>query len=256
MISIRLVVGVPTTGLATHGRTRNHVREGSTRVFLRIWRRFAMQLSSNPSQNPAAGTRSTDQLREMGEAPIERLLELIAQGNRDAAAVLVTKYEPMIRRRIRARLGGETRRLFDSQDVFSTVCRRFDRFVDGKRVRAATPGDLLSLLSRIAQTSVLDKQRMVSRLDRLEGEDSEFARLVRGRVDHAWKDPSAFEVDINRWSSLLDSPQDRTILFRHMAGRSLEQVARELGITPELARKRWQLIRARLRKELTSGSSP
>ncbi|HEX2838698.1 MAG TPA: sigma-70 family RNA polymerase sigma factor [Phycisphaerales bacterium] len=191
----------------------------------------------------------------MADAPIERLVELIAQGNRDAAAVLVTKYEPMIRRRIRARLGGETRRLFDSQDVFSTVCRRFDRFVDGRRVRAATPGDLLSLLSRIAQTSVLDKQRMVTRLDRLEGEDSEFATLVRRRVDREWADPTAFEVDVKRWASLLDSPQDRTILFRHLAGRSFEQVARELGISPELARKRWQLIRARLRKELTSGSS-
>ncbi len=214
-----------------------------------------MQLSSTPSQNPAADTRSTERLKEMGEVPIERLVELIAQGNRDAAAVLVTKYEPMIRRRIRARLGGKTRRLFDSQDVFSTVCRRFDRFVDGGRVRAATPGDLLSLLSRIAQTSVLDKQRMVSRLDRLEGEDSEFAKLLRGRVDREWSDPAAFEVDINRWVSLLENPQDRTILYRYMAGRSLEQVAKELGISPELTRKRWQLIRARLRKELTSGSS-
>ncbi len=178
---------------------------------------------------------------------IDELVDRVSRGDREAAALLVTRYEPMLRRRIRAQLSTTTRRLFDSQDVFSTVCRRFDRFVGDGQVRADSLGQLLSLMGNIAQNSIVDKSRVVRRLDRVEGEDSEFTSLLRSRSQERWHDDNAYEVDIKRCAAHLESPTDREVFHQWLAGHTHEQIAVDLGISPELCRKRWQLIRQRLR---------
>lgn len=188
--------------------------------------------------------------RALAGRRVEELVTLIAGGDRDAAAVFVTKYEPMLRRRIRASLSMKTRRLFDSQDVFSTVCRRFDGYVGEGKACIQSPAEVLALLTRIARNSVVDKARAVQRLERVEGEDSEFAGLLRLRSRTAWRDDMAFEVDLDRCARCLGAEQDRTVFHRWLAGQSHEQIARELGVSADLVRKRWQLIRERLKARL------
>jgi RNA polymerase sigma factor (sigma-70 family) len=239
-----------------NGRTAMAVCEGNAFFFLKPEKEEMKNCPPHPLTSLLPPDKEHARFQELGSLPINRLVELIAQGDRDAAAVLVTKYEPMLRRRIRAQLSAATRRLFDTQDVFSTVCRRFDRFVGGRRVKASTPGELLSLLARIAQNSVVDKRRVMRQVNRIETEDSEFYGLLRARSGTRWKDDAGFELDIRRLAGALDEPRDRSLLFRWLAGRSLEQIAVELGITPELARKRWQLVRARLRDMLTMEVHP
>ena len=86
----------------------------------------------------------------------------------------------------------------------------------------------------------------------VEGEDSEFARSLRQRSRSAWRDDNSFEVDLQRCASHIESENDRVVFHQWLAGRSHEQIAAELGISPELARKRWQLIRERLKARLLS----
>lgn len=215
-----------------------------------FWRMSQAAHQTTPLTDPAGS--SSDRRRVLADCRIEHLIELIARGDRDAAAVLVVKYEPMLRRRIRASLSMTTRRLFDSQDVFATVCRRFDGYVGNGKARVSSPAELLALLALIAKNSVVDKGRAVRRLDRVEGEDSEFARSLRQRSRSAWRDDNSFEVDLQRCASHIESENDRVVFHQWLAGRSHEQIAAELGISPELARKRWQLIRERLKARLLS----
>ena len=56
----------------------------------------------------------------------EKLISRIHGGDREAVAQYVMTLEPLIRRRISGKLGPRMRRVFDSQDIFSTVLRRVE----------------------------------------------------------------------------------------------------------------------------------
>ena len=98
-------------------------------------------MKEQPSQNGQSRGKSPNQpattsplLNAWGEDPIpqenvESLLRRMRNGDREAAAQFITRYEDRIRRRIRGKLNPSVRRLFDSQDIFSTIGRRLDQYV-------------------------------------------------------------------------------------------------------------------------------
>ena len=67
---------------------------------------------------------------------VESLLHRMRAGDRHAAAEFVTKYGPRIRRRVRARMNPSMRRIFDSEELLSTMARRLDQFVHEGRMTA------------------------------------------------------------------------------------------------------------------------
>src|SRR5690606_30935513 len=109
------------------------------------------------------------------EHPAAALLERMRRGDRDAAAEFLVGYGPLIRRRIRGKLGAAMRRLFDSQEILSTVGRRLDAFVNAGRLEATTTPQLWGLVIRIAENALIEKARVVQSLKAREGEDSPFA---------------------------------------------------------------------------------
>jgi hypothetical protein len=70
----------------------------------------------------------------------DALLARMRAGDRDAAAAFVTRYGTRIRRRLRGKMSPSIRRLFDSQELMSTVARRLDAFVRSGRLAAVSEG--------------------------------------------------------------------------------------------------------------------
>jgi RNA polymerase sigma factor (sigma-70 family) len=184
------------------------------------------------------------------------LLRRLRAGDREAAAEFVRRFGPRLRRRIRSRLGPRMRRIFDSQDILSTLSRRLDAFVQRGQVRVRSERQLWAFLLRMAQNAAIDKQRVIRRLQAVEGEDSPVAIALARRLAGAAAPPeSGLDGDnatgeIERALSLLDDPIDREILSMWLAGHAHTVTAEAVGLSAAAVRKRWQSIRATLRESL------
>lgn len=179
------------------------------------------------------------------------LLVRMRAGDRSAAAEFIAVYGPQIRRRIRGKLGPTMRRLFDSQEILSTLGRRLDNFVHTKRLRADSVPELWALVLKIADNSLLEKARVYRALQRKEGEDSPFATQVLGRLREAeTRDPEGPELEIAEAMSTLEDKVDREVLSLWLLGVPHIHIAETLGMEPPAVRKRWQAIRERLRVHL------
>lgn len=178
----------------------------------------------------------------------EALLDAMRSGSRDAAAEFMRRYGTRVRRRIRGKLGPGMRRLFDSQDILSTVGRRLDEYVGASRIEAHNISQLMALIFRIANNAVIDKVRVVRRLERVESEDAPFARRMRDRLEAADRStPDGGEIELARAFEAAGDPESRHILWLWLRGCDHAAIAREVGISQDAVRKRWQKIRERLR---------
>jgi hypothetical protein len=91
---------------------------------------------------------------------LEELLYRMQQGDRAAAAEFMQRFGDRVRRRIRGKLGHGMRRLFDSQEILSTLGRRLDRYIYTGQMKAASLAELWGLVFRIADNSLVEKARV------------------------------------------------------------------------------------------------
>jgi DNA-directed RNA polymerase specialized sigma24 family protein len=167
----------------------------------------------------------------------------------------MVEYGPLLRRRVRGKLGAAMRRLFDSQEILSTVGRRLDRYVRVGGLEADSPGQLLQLVFRMAEGAVIDKVRVFQRLERVEGEDSQFAQQVSSRLQDAESDQSDGAVlSLDGALRTLTSDIDRQILTMWLNGIQHSVIAWDLGMTPAAVRQRWKTIRDRLKESMQLGA--
>lgn len=180
---------------------------------------------------------------------IEELLKRMQAGERSAAAEFLYRYETRIRRRIRGKLGPDIRRLFDSLDIVSTLGRRLDLYVMSGKLRVTSEGEILSLLFRMADNALIDKARLVRRLETTEGEDSDFAHHLAHRLQHAETDAGrGMHIEIEKCIAALRDPIDRRILSLWLTGENHVEIASVTQLAPTTVRKRWQDIKATLRE--------
>lgn len=145
------------------------------------------------------------------------------------------------------------RRVFDSQDILSTVLRRFDHYVQNREFDSASEAQMLALVVRIAENAVIDKARIVQRLERAESADGEVARSMIKRLRESAPEPTdGSDVDrvLDRAFESLENPIDRQILWFWLAGRRHSDAAEYLGMPADTVRKRWERIRAALSESL------
>lgn len=186
--------------------------------------------------------------------PVAQLLGRMRAGDRQAAASFLTDYGDLIRRRVRGKLGASVRRMFDSMDILSTVGRRFDRYVRDGKLQAVDEPQLWSLLFRMAEAAVIDKVRVVKRLQLAEGEDGPIARELLARIHAAERGESdGAELVLEKALAALRSEDDRSILTLWLADWPLFRIAEALGTTPAAVRQRWRAIRVLLRERLDNG---
>ena len=209
---------------------------------------------------PHQQTSKSQHLNAQGGNPasqenVESLLERMRNGDREAAAQFVTRYEDKIRRRIRGKLNPSMRRLFDSQDIFSTVGRRLDQFVRIGKLEAQSENQLWALIFRMATNAVIDKSRMYRSLQRAEGLDSQFAQELMLRFRQAERRyEQGVEIEIDNVVNLLSDDIDREILTQWLFGSRLVEIAHSIGMAHTGVRKRWQKIRELLQSEFLQDS--
>jgi RNA polymerase sigma-70 factor, ECF subfamily len=181
----------------------------------------------------------------------EALLMRMRAGDRAAAAEFLDRYGTRIRRRIRGKLGPAMRRLFDSQEIMSTLGRRLDAFVRTHQLSASSEPQLWSLVFTIADHALAEKARVFQALQRVEGEDSVFAQRVLGRLREAEERyPDGPEIEIDRVLRSLDDPEDRQVLSLWLLGSQQRQIAEAMGLSLQAVRWRWERVRGRVREAL------
>ena len=198
-------------------------------------------------------TRNGEVAVEAAALGVPDLLARMRAGDRTAAALFVTRYESRIRRRIRGKLSPAMRRIFDSQDILSTLGRRLDQFVRSGRIEASNEGELWSLIFRMAEHAIVDKARVFQRLQEVEGEDGPVAHDLARRLRQAARErPSGVEIEIGNVLNALEDLVDRQILYLWLVGTGHNAIAEHIEMAPTAVRKRWQRIKATLQQRFAS----
>lgn len=178
---------------------------------------------------------------------VDKLLLRMRGGDREAAAIFITRFDARIRRRIRGKLNPAMRRLFDSQDILSTVGRRLDLYVRSGNLEASNESQLWALVFRMALNAVIDKSRMYRRLQEAEGPDGHFAQELLRRFRQAERKSSTeVAIELETVLGTFADNIDRDILTLWLNGYRLNEIASTIGMAPTGVRKRWQKIRERL----------
>lgn len=158
---------------------------------------------------------------------------------------------PLIRRRVRDRLSQRARRLFDSVDVLSTVFRRVDRMLVQGELRATTDAQLISLVLTIAENAVIDRHRVLDRINRLESADGEWVAMLRLRIENVPHYQSSQLIEDLFQACRTES--ERLQLSLRLNGVSHSMAAPLLGLSADASRQRWVSLKARLIRDCLAG---
>jgi RNA polymerase sigma-70 factor (ECF subfamily) len=166
----------------------------------------------------------------------------IRAGDADAAADLVRRFEPLIRREIRLRFGDDRlRRVLDSGDVCQSVLASFFVRAAAGQYDLDDPGRLAALLVRMARNKMATAARAQTTMRR------DVRRAAGGdALEAAAGGPSPSRVVagrelLDRFRDLL-SPAERQLADLRSQGLGWAEVAEQTGGTPDGCRV--QLARA------------
>jgi RNA polymerase sigma-70 factor (ECF subfamily) len=178
----------------------------------------------------------------VSEETFAELISRVRVGDEQAAAVLVRRYEPEIRREVRFLLRDPfLRRSFDSMDICQSVMGSFFLRAALGEYDLNQPQDLIRLLISMTRNKVVD----ATRRQRAQRRDHRRATSLEA-VDLATDAPSPSQVVEERELLALFrgrlSVEERQLAELRAAGREWADIARELGGTAEARRK--QLTRA------------
>jgi RNA polymerase sigma factor (sigma-70 family) len=186
------------------------------------------------------------------EPSFRDLIGRVRQGDEQAAAELVRRYEPAIRRAVRLRLQDQRlRRVFDSVDVCQSVLASFFARAAAGQYELTTPDQLLRLLAVMARNKLghqVARQRAACRDHR------RVEALTNGECDAIGSESTPSRQVAER-ELLLEarrrlSPDERRLMEMRGEGRRWEDIASELGATAEALRKKLARAIERVRQEL------
>jgi RNA polymerase sigma factor (sigma-70 family) len=189
----------------------------------------------------------------MTEVPsVEELVRRVRAGDQDAAALLVKRYEPAIRRAVRFRLAdARLGSLLDSMDICQSVLGSFFIRAATGQYTLETPEQLIKLLTTMARNKLISQARCqhAQRRDR---------RRITSRNTESGPAVSAHQSPSRQVAvrDLLEqvqrrlSPEERRILELRNAGRDWVSVAQEVGGSAEALRRRLSRALDRVAEEL------
>lgn len=175
----------------------------------------------------------------------EDLLERIRSGDREAAAAFLDLHRPLLAHRLRWRVRRGDYRLSETDDLVSTVARRFDRYVAEHGVQASRIARLMTLLHTIADAAANEALRRARRVRLRERQAA-----LRG-VSIA-QTPPCHGAEPSEWSRLDDlDPLSRDVVTLRMRGLDNADIARALDLPDTQVRKRFSRAMDRLRQRAT-----
>ena len=186
------------------------------------------------------------------ESSFRDLIGRVRRGDQAAAAELVRRYEPAIRRAVRFRLTDPNlRRTCDSMDVCQSVMLSFFVRAALGQFELNSPEQLLKLLATMARhklSKAVRHQRAARRDDR---------RVVAGSTED--REVAAAEASPSRQLAAKEllqevyrrlSPEERQLVEARTQGRDWAAIAAEMGGTPEALRKKLARAVGHVAKEL------
>jgi RNA polymerase sigma-70 factor (ECF subfamily) len=177
----------------------------------------------------------------MSEAPaFEELMRRVRAWDQEAAAELVRRYEPAIRRAVRVRLANaRLGNLLDSMDICQSVLRSFFVRAASSQYELETPAQVLKLLTAMARNKLASQARKqhAQRRDnrRASAIGDEGSRLVA-----PGDSPSAAIVvsDLQRQVQRRLAPDEWQLLELRNQGHDWAEIAAEVGGLAETLRKK------------------
>lgn len=170
-----------------------------------------------------------------------QLVERVRRGEATAAAEVVRRFEPEVRRFIHFRLTSPTvRRFVDSLDICQSVLARFFVHLSAGELDLAEPRQLQALLLKMARNRIYDAvgAQHAGRRDArrvLGGGHEALAAIAQG--DDSPSQLLAAEEIVAAVRGAL-AADDRYLVDQRMAGREWSDLAAEIQTTPEAVRKR------------------
>jgi RNA polymerase sigma-70 factor (ECF subfamily) len=186
------------------------------------------------------------------DSDFDALIQRLRRGDQDAAAELVRRYEPAIRRAVRFRLV-DTRlgAMLDSMDICQSVLASFFVRATAGQYDLDQPEQLLKLLVTMARNKLAGQAR------RQQAERRDYRRLTPV-ADHA-RELVAEGVSPSRQVAAQDllqevyrrlSPEERRLAELRNQGADWAAIAAEVGGSPVALRKRLSRALDRVTREL------
>jgi RNA polymerase sigma-70 factor (ECF subfamily) len=185
------------------------------------------------------------------DATFTDLVQRVRAGDADAAAELVRRYEPAIRRVVRVRLAGRMAALFDSMDVCQSVLGSFFLRVAAGQYVLDTPDDLLKLLATMARHKLAYQVRRQKTQKRDMGREVADA-VPQDQIAGGELSPS-FQAAHRELLAELDrrlSPEERQLVELRNQGHEWEEIADQLSGSAEALRKKHARAIDRVAREL------
>lgn len=205
---------------------------------------------------PVPAAASHPPAPQQSAASNSQLIALINSGGeqaRTAAAIFLKRHEGAIRRRLRRKIAAATSRIFDSEDLFSTVARRIDQEVEQQRLSTLNEQQLWGLINRIAENCLTDVAR-AERPRRAARRGPLRFDMHRLRRDAQDKQGTAGGDVLDKARQAIPRNDDRQLLGLWLLGAPFAGIAAALGLTETGARKRWERLRRSLREQLPRDS--
>jgi RNA polymerase sigma-70 factor (ECF subfamily) len=177
-------------------------------------------------------------------ASFEEFVRRVRAGDEQAAAELVRRYEPLVRREVRLRLEDpRLGRLFDSMDVCQSVLGSFFARAAAGRFDLEEPGQLVRLLVTMARHKLASAARRQRRQKRDQRRDAAGGDAL-DRVAGAEPSPSAQVAGRELLERLRQelTAEERELADLRAAGLAWAEIAARLGGTAQA--RRVQLSRA------------
>ena len=195
----------------------------------------------------------------MPEAPtFEELIRRVRAWDQDAAAALVRRYEPAIRRAVRVRLASaRLGNLLDSMDICQSVLRSFFVRAASSQYDLETPEQVLKLLTAMARNKLASQARRqhTQRRDnrRASAIGDEGSRLVA-----PGDSPSAAIVvrDLQQEVRRRLAPDEWQLLELRNQGHDWAEIAAQVGGLAETLRKKLARAIDRVVEELGLDDEP
>ena len=189
------------------------------------------------------------------ESPFAELMDRFRRGDDAAAAELVHRFGPQIRRAIRVRATG-TRlgRVLDSEDLMQDVLRTLWERRAEADLRVQGPGQLVAWLLAVARNRRTERQRE-SLSHKRGGKHAALGSAALAALPENGKSPASEIADRERLQQVLArlEPDERRIAEARADGTEWADLAAERDTTPDALRNRQNRAVA---KALRPGTEP
>lgn len=186
-------------------------------------------------------------------AEFSALVERVRLGDESALAELIQRYEAEVRLTARLLLGRALRPHLDTVDLVQSVYHSLLVGLREKKIEVGTPQQFLGLAVTIVRRKVARHWRRIQRQQRIEPRCDETEEV--GDLLTALPTPDAGPAETVQYNDTLAhvrdrlDEKDRQLIELRLQGCSTAEVARQLGLDPDILRVRLSRLRRRLREE-------